>query len=112
MNFTQQPDYSAVLLPGVAVDVAQNFAPLVRGTADPTAATNNGVSWLSFQPASNGPVTVAIHHPRATVNAAESRYDIWARQDDAAIAAGVADMPALPGEDEPPLAAGTAADEP
>src|SRR5699024_10956145 len=111
MNFTRQPDYSAVLLPGVAVDVGQNFAPLVRGTADPTAATNNGVSWLSFQPASSGPVTVAIHHPRSKVEAAEIRYDIWAEQDDVSIAAVIDYMPVLLGVDEPSLAAWAAFDE-
>lgn len=111
MNITRQPDYSAVLLPGVAVDVAQNFAPLVRGTADPTAAISNGVSWLSFQPASTGPVTVAIHHPRSTVKPAEIRYDIWARQDDAAISAVIDYMPVLLGVDEASLAAWAAFDE-
>lgn len=111
MNFTRQPDYSAVLLPGVAVDVAQNFAPLVRGTADPTAATNNGVSWLSFRPASSGPVTLAIHHPQSRVKATEIRYDIWAQQDDAAITAAIEYMPVLLGVDEQSLAGWSAFDE-
>src|SRR5699024_1872103 len=111
MNSPHHPDNSALWLPGVPVDTAKNSAPLVRGTADPTAATINGVSCFSVQPASNGPVIVAIHHSRSTVNAAEIRYDIWARQDDAAIAAVVEYMPVLLGVDEPSLAAWAAFDE-
>lgn len=34
MNFAQRPDYSDVLHPGVAVDVATNMAPLIRGKTD------------------------------------------------------------------------------
>src|SRR5699024_2850256 len=48
---------------------------------------------------------------RSTVNAAEIRYDIWARQDDAAIAAVVEYMPVLLGVDERSLSAWAAFDE-
>src|SRR5699024_6573451 len=63
------------------------------------------------QPASSGPVTVAIHHPRSKVEAAEIRYDIWAEQDDVSIAAVIDYMPVLLGVDEPSLAAWAAFDE-
>ncbi|HEY4558817.1 MAG TPA: 3-methyladenine DNA glycosylase [Enteractinococcus sp.] len=104
MNFTCIPDYSDVLHPGVPVDVAANIAPLVRGTADPTAATVNGVSWFSFQPSTTGPVTVAIQHPISTVEPAEIRYHVWARGDDAAIDYVVQRMPVFLGVDEQALA--------
>lgn len=100
MKFTQQPDYSAVLMPGVPVDVAANITPLVRGAGDPTAASGNGVSWLSFQPIATGPVTVAIQHPSSTVAADEIRYHVWANSDAAAIESAVERMPELLGVDE------------
>lgn len=99
MNFTHKPDYSDVLLPGVPVDVAANMAALVRGAYDPTAATVNGVSWLSFQPDGTGPVTLAIQHPSSPVLPAEIRYHVWANGDDAAIAAVVQRVPFLLGVD-------------
>ena len=103
MNFTQQPDYSDVLHPGVAVDVASNMAPLIRGRADPTAATVNGVSWLSFHPVTTGPVTIAIVHPRSAVQPAEIRYHVWAHGDRSAIEYVVQRMPVLLGVDEQSL---------
>lgn len=100
MNFMHPPEYSDVLRPGVAVDVAANIAPLVRGSADPTAATSNGVSWLSFHPATTGPVTLAIIHPRSAVQPAEIHYHVWANGDLAAIEYVVRRMPVLLGVDE------------
>ena len=47
MNFTQQPDYSAVLLPGVAVDVAQNFRARSWDRRS-NGSNKQRVSWLSF----------------------------------------------------------------
>ena len=111
MNFTHKPDYSDVLHPGVAVDVAANIAPLVRGAGDPTAATVNGVSWLSFRPATTGPVTIAITHPISRVQPVEIRYHVWAHGDDAAIEAIVQRMPVLLGVDEQSLAGWAAFDE-
>lgn len=104
MKFTQQPDYSGVLVPSVPVDVAANVAPLVRGMSDPTAATGNGVSSLSFQPPSTGPVTVAIAHPASTVAASEIHYHIWANADVAAIENMINRMPTLLGIDDLSLA--------
>lgn len=111
MKFTQQPDYSAVLMPGVAVDVATNIAPLVRGAGDPTAATSHGVSWLSFQPLATGPVTVAIQHPSSPVAPGEIRYHIWANSDATAIQGVVDTMPKLLGIDEAALAGWDAFDQ-
>lgn len=104
MKFTQQPDYSAVLVPGVPVDVGANIAPVVRGAGDPTAATAKGVSWLSFRPVRTGPVTVAIQHPASVVAPAEIRYHIWANSDAAAIESVINQMPRLLGVDEQSLA--------
>lgn len=104
MKFTQQPDYSGVLVPSVPVDVAANVAPLVRGMGDPTAATGNGVSWLSFQPSTTGPVTVAIAHPASTVAPSEIRYHIWANADVGTLETVIDRMPVLLGIDELSLA--------
>ena len=111
MKFTQQPDYSAVLTPHVPVDVAANMAPLVRGAGDPTAASGNGVSWLSFRPVATGPVTVAIQHPSSIVAPADIRYHVWAHGDHDAIDAVVQRMPVLLGIDEQALEGWAAFDE-
>jgi len=103
MNFTCKPDYSDVLHPGVPVDVAASLAPLVRGKADPTAVTRDGISWLSFHPITTGPVTFAIAHPVSVVQPAELRYYVWANGDRAAIEYAVQRMPRLLGVDEQSL---------
>lgn len=110
MNVTRRPQYSDVLVPGVPVDLAGNIAPLIRGAGDPTAATGNGVSWLSFQPAHTGPVTLAIQHPASAVVPAPLRYHIWADDDDA-IQYVVTRMPVLLGIDDAALAGWEAFDE-
>src|SRR5699024_3387616 len=99
MKFTQQPDYSGVLLPSVPVDVAANAARLVGGAGDPTAATGDGVTLLSIQPLTTGPVTVAIAHPASKVSPAEIRYHIWANADVAALETVIDRMPVLLGID-------------
>lgn len=111
MKFTQPPDYSGVLLPSVPVDVAANAAPLVRGAGDPTAASGSGLTWLSFQRTTTGPVTVAIAHPKTTVAPAEIHYHIWANGDVAAREAVIKRMPLLLGIDEAALAGWAAFDE-
>src|SRR5699024_4209215 len=78
MNVARKPDYSDVLRPGVAVDVAANMASLIRGAGDPTAVTLPGVSWLSFTPAGFAPVTVAIEHPASKIQPGDIRYHVWA----------------------------------
>ena len=104
MNFVREPDYSDVLHPGVAVDLPANMAPLIRGKGDPTAATINGISWLSFQPAATGPVTIAMVHPNSPLHPGAIRYHVWAHGDDDAIQAVVQRMPVLLGVDEAALA--------
>lgn len=104
MNAGLQPDYSDVLHPGVPVDVGANIAPLIRGKADPTAATHDGVSWLSFQPPSTGPISLAIIHPPSPVEPGEIRYHIWAAGHETAIHYAVERMPVLLGVDEQSLA--------
>lgn len=111
MKFTQPPDYSGVLLPSVPVDVAANAAPLVRGAGDPTAATDNGLTWLSFRPLETGPVTVAIAHPKSTVAPDEIHYHIWANGDVVAIETMIERMPRILGIDEAALAGWAAFDE-
>lgn len=111
MNFVRKPDYSDVLHPGVAVDVATTLAPLVRGKADPTAATVDGVSWLSFQPATTGPVTIAIVHPVSPFHPGSIRYHVWAHGDEAAIDSVVQRIPLLLGVDEESLAGWSEFDE-
>ena len=111
MNFVRKPDYSDVLHPGVAVDVAASMAPLVRGKGDPTAATVDGISWLSFQPVATGPVTIAIVHPPSPLHPGPIRYHIWANADDDAIQAAVQRMPLLLGVDDDSLAGWAAFDE-
>ncbi|GAA4117214.1 DNA-3-methyladenine glycosylase family protein [Enteractinococcus coprophilus] len=111
MNFVRKPDYSDVLHPGVAVDVAANMAPLVRGKGDPTAATVDGVSWLSFQPVATGPVTIAIVHPASALHPGPIRYHVWANGDDDAIQRTVQRMPLLLGIDNDALAGWAAFDE-
>lgn len=104
MNIGRQPDYSDVFHPEVPVDVAANVAPLVRGMADPTAASRNGVSWLSFQPPSAGPVSLAIIHPPSPIEPGAIRYHIWAHGDETAIDYAVERMPVLLGVDAGSLA--------
>lgn len=111
MNFPRKPDYSDVLHPGVAIDVAANMAPLGRGKGDPTAVTTDGISWLSFHPATTGPVTIAIVHPVSPLHPGAIRYHVWADGDDAAIQAVVQRMPVLLGVDDDALAGWAAFDD-
>src|SRR5699024_11699204 len=111
MNAGLKPDYSDVLHPGVPVDVGANIAPLIRGKADPTAATHDGVSWLSFQPPSTGPISLAIIHPPSPVEPGEIRYHLWAAGHETAIHYAVDRMPVLLGVDEQSLAGWPEVDE-